>query len=228
MILDQDRTIAALEDEVAALRAEVARQNGAVAAAQSQASAQLARAREHVALLKAAAAGERLRHEAELKALRDRIADNGSGLLPPALRSRLDRWRRDRKLKSDMRAIRRSGLFDAAWYSARYGDVGRSGIDPLYHYVRHGASEGRDPNPDFDSAWYSRRYPDAREAGGNPLLHYIRTGAAEGHDPSPMFRTSWYVSRYADVKESGLNPLLHFQRFGRPQGRSPVPLAEKA
>jgi hypothetical protein len=181
-----------------------------------------------VALLKAAAAGERLRHEAELKALRDRLAGKNAGLLPPALRGRIARWRQERRLKSDMKVIRRSGLFDAAWYAARYGDVGRSGIDPLYHYVRHGASEGRDPNPDFDSAWYARQYPDSRQAGGNPLLHYIRSGAVEGRDPSPMFRTSWYVSRYPDVKESGLNPLVHFQRFGRAQGRAPVPLAEDA
>jgi len=64
MILDQDRTIAALEDEVAALRMELARQKEVASAVLSEAEARLAKAREHVTLLKAAAAGERLVHAA--------------------------------------------------------------------------------------------------------------------------------------------------------------------
>ena len=38
-------------------------------------------------------------------------------------------------------------LFDADWYLAQYEDVARSGLDPLAHYLKHGAAEGRDPGP---------------------------------------------------------------------------------
>ena len=179
MILDQDSTIAALEDEVAALRMQLARQKEVTSAVKSEAEARLAKAREHVTLMKAAAVGERLVHEAELKALRDRLADKNAGLLPRALRVRIERWRQERRLKSDMKVIRRSGLFDAAWYAARYGDVGRSGIDPLYHYVRYGAAEGRDPNPDFDFGLVCApipRFPACRGQSAASLYPLRRCG----------------------------------------------------
>lgn len=39
--------------------------------------------------------------------------------------------------------LRRKKLFDVGLYKKRYPDVGRSGIDPLHHYVLHGLEEGR-------------------------------------------------------------------------------------
>jgi hypothetical protein len=220
-------TVAELQLELQRLRREVDAHKEAAAAARSAAEAQLLKVQQYIAVQKAAEKSERLRHEAELRALRGKIAELEanplSNLLPDGLRRRLDKWRDWSRLRSDMRVIRRSGLFDAAWYSARYGDVARSGIDPLYHYVRYGALEGRDPSPDFDSDWYRRRYPEVREAELNPLLDYIRRGVAEGRDPSPLFSTSWYLSAYPDVKDSGLNPLQHFKKFGRSQGRAPLP-----
>lgn len=56
-------------------------------------------------------------------------------LLPGALR-----------IHQKMALIRRSGEFDAAWYTKRYKDVAGSKMDPLYHFVRHGMREGRRPN----------------------------------------------------------------------------------
>jgi hypothetical protein len=44
-------------------------------------------------------------------------------------------------------AIAASGTFDADWYANRYTDVARSAADPLMHFVRFGAAEGRDPAP---------------------------------------------------------------------------------
>ena len=59
----------------------------------------------------------------------------GPTLLPASLR----RWWR-------MHRLRRSGTFDAEWYRGAYKDVAASGMDPLRHYVCHGAGEGRAPN----------------------------------------------------------------------------------
>src|SRR5215470_15494290 len=45
---------------------------------------------------------------------------------------------------SDQSVIDSSGLFDAEWYLAQNPDVAAAGINPLVHYLRHGAAEGRD------------------------------------------------------------------------------------
>jgi hypothetical protein len=76
--------------------------------------------------------------------------------------------------------LRESGLFDAEWYLSTYPDVAAAGIEPLEHYLVHGASEGREPGPDFDGKAYLAANPDVAEAGANPLLHYLEFGHAEG------------------------------------------------
>jgi hypothetical protein len=81
---------------------------------------------------------------------------------------------------SDDETIRQSGLFDRDWYLQRYPDVRKKGMDPLAHYLRYGAKEGRDPGPGFGTRDYLGRYPDVAESGLNPLVHYIRYGLGEG------------------------------------------------
>ena len=81
---------------------------------------------------------------------------------------------------SAIRAITRSGLFDKNWYLANNPDVAQSGLDPIKHYVRYGAREGRDPSPSFSTRGYLSNYLDVAAAGANPLEHFIRRGAKEG------------------------------------------------
>jgi GT2 family glycosyltransferase/glycosyltransferase involved in cell wall biosynthesis len=104
-----------------------------------------------------------------------------------------------------------AGLFDAQWYVARYPDVVRSGLDPLRHFVLHGALEKRDPNPWFDSAWYAARYPDVGTSAVVPLLHYLQIGAMEGRNPHPRFDAIWYVDQHP---EAAGNPMLFHLRVG--------------
>jgi glycosyltransferase involved in cell wall biosynthesis len=117
-----------------------------------------------------------------------------------------------------------SGLFDREWYLQRNPDVAASGIDPLAHYIRKGAAEGRDPHPLFDSDWYLRRNPDVAAAGMNPLRHYIGWGAAEGRDPNPHFDSDWYLERNPEVAAAGMNPLSHYIHRGSAAGWDPNPL----
>lgn len=49
-------------------------------------------------------------------------------------------WSRDRQL----RRLQRKGLFDGPAYLARYPDVAALGMDPLRHYILHGAGENRE------------------------------------------------------------------------------------
>ena len=226
MIVDRDRGHLGVSDELQPLRRDSDEQKE-MAAAFAELDGKLARVREHIALQNAAAKTERRKYLAEIKALRDEIAGlkaRPQVSLPGPLRRRIERWREKRRIRNEMRELRRSGLFDAAWYTARYRDVGRSGMDPLYHYLRYGGFEGRDPNPDFNSDWYYRTYLTTVGARVNPLLDYVRTGSKSGRDPSPFFRTSWYVGRLQPAEKSGLGPLLHFQRLGRGEGREPIPL----
>jgi hypothetical protein len=227
MIVDRDQDGEDVGVELQRLRQEAGEQKETAAASEDM-NRKLARAREHIALQNAAAKTERRKYLAEIKALRDEIASLKAKprfpLLPGPLRRRIVRWREKLRIRSDMRELRRSGLFDSAWYMARYRDVGRSGIDPLYHYFRYGGFEGRDPNPDFNSDWYLRAYLKSIGGRANPLLDYVRAGSKVGRDPSPFVRTSWYVGQYQYVEKSGVDALLHFQRLGRGQGREPIPL----
>jgi glycosyltransferase involved in cell wall biosynthesis len=138
-----------------------------------------------------------------------------SGLL-----ARLPAWLRPRRSRA-ARVLRASGLFDTAWYLEAYPDVAARKVDPLEHYLRHGAREGRDPNRLFSSSWYLANNPDVAESGLNPLAHFVLRGAKEGRNPGPLFDTKWYLDANPDVASSGVNPLLHFLRHGAREGRRP-------
>jgi hypothetical protein len=89
------------------------------------------------------------------------------------VRSRIRRNRNARLLAA-------SKLFDRDWYIGQYPDVREAGVDPVLHYLEHGASEGRNPSPLFDTDSYMQQNSDVRSAGINPLVHYIMHGAREG------------------------------------------------
>src|SRR4051794_26293523 len=99
-------------------------------------------------------------------------------LARPPLSASRSGWRRARH------TIAASALFDRDWYVTQYPEAQGSGLDPLEHYVLHGAAHAYDPNPLFDTDWYLAQNPDVAAAGLNPLAHYIRFGAAQGRDPS--------------------------------------------
>jgi GT2 family glycosyltransferase/SAM-dependent methyltransferase len=126
-----------------------------------------------------------------------------------------------RRRLSEITLLIDSGLFDRGWYLAQNPDVASAGIDPVVHYLKFGAAEGRDPNPLFNNNWYLAQYSDVAQAGLNPLVHYLKFGAAEGRDPNPLFDSDWYLVQYPDVAEAGVNPLVHYLKFGAAEGRDP-------
>ncbi|WP_162917043.1 glycosyltransferase [Dongia deserti] len=140
-----------------------------------------------------------------------------SGLLA---RLHVPAWLKSRATNAED-VIRGSGLFDTPWYLEAYPDVAARKVDPLRHYIRYGAREGRDPNRLFSSSWYLASNPDVAKAELNPLLHFILCGAKEGRSPGPLFDTKWYLDANPDVAAAGINPLLHFLRHGASEGRRP-------
>jgi glycosyltransferase involved in cell wall biosynthesis len=114
---------------------------------------------------------------------RNMLAGKGRRNVAPLIRrlaARPRAWRTARELRC-------SGLFFERWYLETYPDVAATGMDPILHYVRHGARELRNPSPFFDTSFYLTQYHDAQKSGINPLLHYLRHGAAEGRAPNPWF-----------------------------------------
>ncbi len=115
-------------------------------------------------------------------------------------------------------AILASGLFDADYYREQYPDIAESGIDPLGHYLRHGAREGRNPCAFFDTRYYLRNNGDVAASRINPLLHFCRDGWRELRNPHPEFDVWWYWSQHLDPATEDVNPLAHYLSVGRGQG----------
>ena len=176
-----------------------------------------AETRESAARQRESAAGKRqaeLRDEIaelrrELRETNQAIAE----LRDPGLRQRFrQRYRSARQLGSwlvnprsagrprnvrEFLVLRRSGLFDSAGYLRRNPDVAAARMNPLMHYIEHGARTGRNPNAWFDTAAYFGRHPGLRDSGVNPLYHSYRSGGsreavASRHPlPTPLERPAW-------------------------------------
>lgn len=128
------------------LKREVARLTRCAAASKGEAERAMAEAERAMAEAKAAAqrasASEKRVRDVRRTAARE-LGRAVSGLLGKGGWAFMpDRLRVHRKIA----VLRRSGLLDAEWYVSRYKDVAASGVDPLRHYVQHGAREGREPN----------------------------------------------------------------------------------
>jgi len=89
------------------------------------------------------------------------------------------------RARQGLRRLRRTDLFDAAWYLQTYPDVAASGMDPGLHYLRFGADEGRDPGPRFSTSGYRLQ---AGRGAGNPVLHHMAHPA--GGAALPVFAGS--------------------------------------
>ena len=72
--------------------------------------------------------------------------------------------------------LRRSGLLDTEFYLSRNLDVAAADMNPLMHYIEHGARAGLDPSPVFSTAAYVAAHPELNATGVNPLYHYRRSG----------------------------------------------------
>ena len=75
--------------------------------------------------------------------------------------------------------IKRSGLFDKGFYLLTNQDVRDADIDPLWHFVKNGWVEKRDPSALFEINSYLNLNPDVEVQNINPLIHYIKHGQYE-------------------------------------------------
>lgn len=61
---------------------------------------------------------------------------------------------------------------NAAFYLKQNPDVVCAGLNPLLHYLEHGAAEGRAPSADFDVAYYREQCQEVGITVTNPRVHY--------------------------------------------------------
>ena len=103
-------------------------------------------------------------------------------------------------------------------------DVAAAGMVPLFHFLEHGAGEGRPVNPSsLAPAYFSRHLaPATHIADGsrvalNAEQEYERTIVQAEFDPD------YYLALNPDVAESRLDPISHFIEYGWREGRDPNP-----
>jgi GT2 family glycosyltransferase/glycosyltransferase involved in cell wall biosynthesis len=79
-------------------------------------------------------------------------------------------------------------MFDGDGYLLRNPDVAAAGVDPLSHYLRHGASEGRDPNSWLGEVRYRRQARLGPGDSVSALAHYLALGRRKGLGPRQEHR----------------------------------------
>ena len=131
--------------------------------------------------------------------------------------------------------IKNSEFFDIKYYLFTYPDVRKADIDPIVHYLKIGAKEGRNPNFNFNTSFYLEEYTDVLKADINPLVHYIINGKKEGRftnryefdrqliEKSNYFDQKYYIDTYPDVKNAKIDPIDHYLKIGAKEGRNPHP-----
>lgn len=83
------------------------------------------------------------------------------------------------KTEKNIELIKRSALFNEAWYLLQNPDVQASQMDAAEHYYKYGWREGRDPSDLFSSLEYLSLNPDVRKMNICPLVHYEKCGRKE-------------------------------------------------
>src|SRR5262249_57585909 len=73
-------------------------------------------------------------------------------------------------------------VLDSSFYGEQNADVAAE-VNPLVHYLRNGAAEGRDPHPLFETAFYLEQKPHVAALGVNPLAHFLAEGPTPAFDP---------------------------------------------
>lgn len=84
-----------------------------------------------------------------------------------------------------------SGLFDPDYYMSMNTDLLKQDVDPIWHFLKYGGNEGRNPSVYFDCLGYLIENSDVVQVGINPLLHYELHGKKEGRQIRPANDTPW-------------------------------------
>lgn len=137
-----------------------------------------------------------------------------------------------------------TNTFDTAFYIENNPDVAHTGMNPFYHYINFGKTEGRkakgkfidykhpintfeseievlNQSVYFDRDYYLAQNIDVAEAKLDPVEHYCLFGWKENRNPSELFDTRYYLENNSNVAKANQNPLYHFIIHGEEDGLLP-------
>lgn len=104
-----------------------------------------------------------------------------------------------------------SDSFDGGWYLANYADVARSGINPLVHYLEHGASEGRAPVHNLALPYERHLW-----AGLEDIMLPKLTKLIDGKEESSPLQESyalWALARWFSWKNDHYKAIEYLKQF---------------
>lgn len=126
--------------------------------------------------------------------------------------------------------------FSTNAYLSAYPDIEAAKVNPYWHYLCVGESEGRSPvgklvksdisdevgviKDYFDKEFYLNLSPELL-ASDDLVAHYCQYGWLEGRDPASNFSTEFYLKSNPDVKSANVNPFWHYHGTGKFEGRQP-------
>lgn len=131
--------------------------------------------------------------------------------------------------------ISEDSTFDIKYYLEKNGDVKKSIVDPIFHYMAYGLEEGRNPSKDFNNNTYYKQHPSIKNKV-NPLADYIYNGKIPSYhidmndmsiqdtqeyailDNPEYFDMDYYSSQY-DVKHDDM--LEDYIKNSYSEGRTP-------
>lgn len=113
------------------------------------------------------------------------------------------------------RLINRYGLFDEDYYRKTYPDLDGYPRDLLYHYLKFGWREHRNPSEDFDTRYYLTHNIDVLKADIVPLIHYIQYGYGEGRIPREDADMFFEWVRFAKNNNKFKNRLYQYKSMYR-------------
>jgi len=115
----------------------------------------------------------------------------------------------------DYLTIAKSGQFDRDYYLTKYPDVRKSDMNPLWHFVRLGWKEGRNPSEKFNTKVYFIKHPDIDKDKVNPLIHFIQQERNENSNPvsdetiEPRSSSTIHTSNSVPEKPQTISIYLH-------------------
>ena len=156
----------------------------------------------------------------------------------------------ERVSEADIKALKRSGLFDEKWYLEQYPDVRILGLDAAEHYLWIGRRLGRKPMASFDGEntplselhpawpegapsleerisilvdadWYSKLNKKHCPDPSVAKSHFLRVGLRDGRNPNPYFHAEWYRNTYSVPRNVDIAE--HYLRYGAAEGIDPNP-----
>ena len=122
--------------------------------------------------------------------------------------------------------IRRSGLFDPAFYGQQAGLDAPDWPAAWTHYRRVGIRAELSPHPLFDPAFC--RDALGLKPGEDALAAYLRRGWRQGVWPNRLFDPAYYLAHNPDVRVEGAEPLSHYAARGWREGRATSRLFDPA